>query len=630
MYLSYAEYQLKLAVEREEVISKLNELENRLFSALNNGISAVKTLAFYAQNQANVIAKFESIGKEILASNPLVDVIQYLDSGTIVAVYPLEGNEAVIGYNVLEDSTRNIEVLEAVRRKDVFFSGPIRLKQGGIGIVGRYPFFKNGELQGLSAIIIKVETIFENGLLSDHVDEKFLVKITKTNPNSGEIENYIPSRDVSEASGFAASRLIDIGNWTLTVQLKKSTAFSGVFLEIVLRIVFSIILGYATWNFARQPALLRKKLEEQSKEILAANERFELATKATSDVIWDWDIVNNKTYRSDLFFQLLGYDESDQIGNNDFFISIIHPQDIDQVNKNLEETLQSSGLFWEQEFRIKKADNSYAFINDKGYILRNVNGEAIRMIGATQDISKRKNAEIELLEANKSLANVNQELKIFAFLASHDMREPLRMISSFLTLLQKKYSTELDQKANQYINFAIDGSKRLTILINDLLEYSKVGFDPNNLEKIDTNELLKEVLSLKSDIIRESDAEIILEDLPSIWGIRTPIQILFQNLIGNALKYKNLEVKPIIRISGSVGKDFLEFSIEDNGIGIEAEYLEHIFGILNRLHSKEMYPGTGMGLATCRKIVTQHGGEIWAESELGVGSKFLFTLKIYE
>ncbi|WP_332910811.1 sensor histidine kinase [Algoriphagus boritolerans] len=374
---------------------------------------------------------------------------------------------------------------------------------------------------------------------------------------------------------------------------------------------------------------MRKKVEEQSKEILEANERFELATKATSDVIWDWDLTSNKVFRSAHFFKMFGYQMDERTKNHDFWKTIIHPEDAVKVSENLEKTLRSDAQFWEQEFRVKRADDTYAYIIDKGYIQRDDIGAPIRMIGATQDISKRKKAEIQVMEANQSLANANEELKVFAFLASHDLREPLRMISSFMSLLEKKYSKDLDAKANQYINFAIDGSKRLTTLINDLLEYSKVGFHPNSLEKINANELVKSVLELKSDLIRESNAKIIVDDLPAIMGIKTPIQILFQNLIGNSLKYRKTDTELIIKISGRVENDFLEFSVEDNGIGIEGEYLEFIFGILNRVHPKEKYPGTGMGLATCRKIVTQHGGKIWVESTLGAGSKFLFTLKNY-
>jgi len=630
MYLSYTEYQLRLSIEREEVIYKLNELENRLYSALNNGVSAVKTLGFFAQNQENVIRDFLPIGKKILDTNPLVDVIQYLDSGTIVAVYPLEGNEVVIGYDVMADPVNNKELMEGIRRKEVFFSGPLHLKQGGIGIVGRYPLFENEKLKGLAAIIIYVETIFEKGKLNDDSGGLYAIELSKKNVNTGEIENYIPHNDQSIASGFKASTPIDIGNWTLTVQLKESTALSKGIFAILLRLILSIALGYVAWIVARQPALLSNKVKEQSNEIIEANERFKLATKATSDVIWDWDLVSNKVYRSEHFFGLFGYNSEEKTRNSDFWKSIIHPSDGEKVDTNLKETLQSDAKFWEQEFRVRKADNSYAFIIDKGYIIRDSEGCAIRMIGATQDISKRKKAEIELVEANKSLAIANEELKVFAFLASHDMREPLRMISSFMSLLEKKYKSKLDEKAHQYISFAIDGAKRLTILINNLLDYSKVGFDTKSIETIDTNALIQDVIALKSDLIRESNAQIIIGELPDIIGIKTPIQILFQNLVGNAIKYRKSDIDPIIKISGALKNEYLEFSIEDNGIGIEAAYIEHIFGILNRLHPKEKYAGTGMGLATCRKIVTQHGGKIWAESVIDIGSKFLFTLKAHE
>lgn len=629
MYLSYTEYKLRLSLEREEVINKLNELENRFSSAINNGVSAAKTLGFYAQNKENIILDFEKIGKEILESNPLVDIIQYLDSGTIVAVYPLIGNEAVVGYDLLADPLTRDGVIEAIRRKEVYFSGPQLLKQGGIGIVGRYPIFENGSLKGLSAIVIFTKTIFEKEEPNINAEGNFLIRLRKINPDSGESETFFPQSNHEVAKGFLASSFLPQGDWTLSVQLKESSAFSkGVFASL-LRLILSLALGLVAWYLARQPALLQKKVDEQSKEIKQANERFNLATKATSDVVWDWDIITDKTQRSDLFFTLLGYEAMDLINTNDFFRSIIHPEDIGEVSTKLNQTLNGLDRFWEKEFRIRKADNTYTYINDKGYILRDENGKAVRMIGATQDISKRKKTEFELIEANQSLARANEELKAFAFLASHDMREPLRMVSSFMSLLEKKYKNDLDEKAHQYISFAIDGAKRLTTMINDLLEYSKVGFDVNAIEKIDTNALITEVISLKSDLIRESNAKLIVGDLPEIMGIKTPLQILFQNLIGNSLKYRKDDTELTITITGKVKNNLLKFCVEDTGIGIEPEYLEHIFGILNRLHPKEKYPGTGMGLATCRKIVTQLGGKIWAESTVHQGTKFLFTLKNY-
>lgn len=759
LFLSFVEYKLKLSEERERVNYKLNEFENLLSNALNDGISASKTLAFFAQNQEDVIQNFENIGKQILESNPGVDAIQYLDSGTIVAVYPLAGNEVVIGYNVLTDSTKNKEVQEAIRRDDIYFSGPISLRQGGNGIIGRYPLFEDGKLKGLSAVIIDFDKLLKKVSLSENNTGDFVFQLSKVNPNTQQLEEFGSESIVEGLTGQKASVFMSLGNWTLSAQLKKSLAFREMIWPLMSRILTSGLFGFLVWNFARQPSLLMIRLKQQTEEILLANERFELATKATSDAIWDWDLVTNEKYRSSQFSALFGYSEEElnenkqfrtdlihpddiervqsklqetlasdsrywgiefrgkkadnsyayvtekgfiirnaqgkairmigatqnitrqkmdelslvranerfelatratsdviwdwdlesrqvyrseqfstmfgygdkeMVRNSNFWSSIIHSDDLSNVEKELFETLAGTEQFWQKEFRVKKADGTYAFIIDKGYIMRDSEGKAYRMIGAIQDISLRKENELKLLEANQSLSNANEELKAFAALASHDMREPLRMISSFMSLLEKKYRTNLDEKAHHYIAFAMDGAKRLTLLINDLLEYSKVGFDQKSIEKINTNELIEEVLGLKAALIRENDTILILEDLPEIEGVKIPLKILFQNLIGNALKYKKPDTKPQIKITGRELKDFWEFSIEDNGIGIEADYLELIFGILKRLHPKEKYPGTGMGLATCRKIVSQHGGKIWAESQSGIGSKFSFTITKHE
>ncbi|WP_169725030.1 PAS domain-containing protein [Algoriphagus terrigena] len=630
LFLCLAGYQLKLSTERELVNDKLNEFENLLINALHDGISASKTLGFIAQNQRDVVQNFQSIGQQLLDSNPLVDAIQLLDEGTIVAVYPMQGNESVIGYDVLSDPKTKNEVEEAIRRREVYFSGPITLKQGGIAIVGRYPLFDGGRLTGLAAVIIKFEDLLQAAKLQESEKSPFAVQFSKLNPNSNVLEKFLSENPDEVYTGHRSSVLIDAGNWNLSVQLKKSTAVSGLIWKTLLSLVGSTLFAFLVWSFARQPVLLEKKVAEQSKEILDANERFELAVKATSGVIWDWDLLSNQTYRSEHFFEILGYDKDETTGNNDFWLSIIHPEERERAKKQLDDTLRGNDQYWNQEFRVKRKDNSYAYIIDQGYIIRDENGKAIRMIGSFQDISAQKTAELELLRVNERLSSANEELQVFAALASHDLREPLRMISSFLSLLEKKYGSTLDEKANQYISFAIDGAKRLTTLIHDLLEYSKVGFEQSAIEKINTGELVGEVLKLTSNLIRESDAAIIVVELPDIQGVPTPIRLLFQNLIGNALKYRHPELRPRIEISGRESEKFWEFSIEDNGIGIEADYLEPIFGVLKRLHPKEKYPGTGLGLATCRKIVTQHGGKIWAESTVGVGSKFLFTIKKHE
>ena len=219
----------------------------------------------------------------------------------------------------------------------------------------------------------------------------------------------------------------------------------------------------------------------------------------------------------------------------------------------------------------------------------------------------------------------NAELEQFAYITSHDLREPLRMITSFLQLLERRYSDQLDEDANEFIGFAVDGAKRLDAMINDILIYSKVSNKDRNLTTIDFNEVIKEVYVNLADSIEKTNAEITYDSLPSIITDKQLMTQLFQNLISNAIKYRSEET-PKIHISIKKEKTQYLFSIKDNGIGIDQKHLERIFTIFQRLHSNSEYEGTGIGLAIAQKIVHQSGGEIWAESKLGIGSTFYFTI----
>ena len=250
-----------------------------------------------------------------------------------------------------------------------------------------------------------------------------------------------------------------------------------------------------------------------------------------------------------------------------------------------------------------------------------------------KDITERKISNIRLNDLNenlqqqaKELAISNMELEQFAYVASHDLQEPLRMVTSFLTQLDKKYGGVIDEKGKQYIYFAVDGAKRMRQIILDLLEYSRAGRTVDSLENIDLNKLVEEIQILFSKQIEEKKAVIVVDQLPQLRAHRSPIRQIFQNLVGNALKYTKEGRAVKIHIAVKISNDHCQFSVSDNGIGIEQEYFEKIFVIFQRLHNKEEFSGTGMGLAITKKIIESQGGKIWVESEEGKGSTFYFTL----
>jgi PAS domain S-box-containing protein len=246
--------------------------------------------------------------------------------------------------------------------------------------------------------------------------------------------------------------------------------------------------------------------------------------------------------------------------------------------------------------------------------------------GFVRDITERKRAEEELVKTLENLKRSNAELEQFAYVASHDLQEPLRMVSNYMNLIERRYKDKLDKDAEEFIGFAVDGAKRMQTLINDLLSFSRVGsrgkpFEPTPLETI-----LSEALSNLQITIEDTKAEITHDPLPTIMGDKVQMVQLFQNLISNAIKFKNNENNPRVHISAKQKEKEWIISVKDNGIGIDPQYAERIFIIFQRLHNREDYPGTGIGLAVCRKIVERHGGKIWVESEKGKGATFYFTI----
>jgi PAS domain S-box-containing protein len=242
------------------------------------------------------------------------------------------------------------------------------------------------------------------------------------------------------------------------------------------------------------------------------------------------------------------------------------------------------------------------------------------------DITDRKEAEERLNDMLNKLIISNKELENFAYVASHDLQEPLRMVSSFMELLSQQYKDKLDEKAQEYIGFAVDGAKRMYDLLTGLLVYSRISKKGKSFTRVDTNHVLSNVLKNLALIIKETNSVIKFEELPIISADETQIVELFQNLIANAIKFS--PSFPRIFISSRTENDNYVFSIRDEGIGIEEQYFDRIFQIFQKLHPKEQFAGTGIGLSICKRIVERHGGRIWVESELGKGTRFFFTIPL--
>ena len=264
-----------------------------------------------------------------------------------------------------------------------------------------------------------------------------------------------------------------------------------------------------------------------------------------------------------------------------------------------------------------------------GSPILNKEGEFVAFVHVTKDITERKRMEEELKQTLAELERSNAELEEFAYVASHDLQEPLRMVASYLQLIERRYKNRLDKDADEFIAFAVDGATRMQKMINKVLLYSRIGKQSKPLRPIDCEDILDQVVANLAAAIQESGVIVTRDPLPTVMANDALLIELFQNLIGNAVKFRGKKSPGVHVKAEKKGSDWV-FSVRDNGIGVDPRHAERIFQIFQRLHGRNKYPGTGIGLAVCKKIVERFGGRIWVESETGKGSTFYFTIPIEE
>ena len=280
-----------------------------------------------------------------------------------------------------------------------------------------------------------------------------------------------------------------------------------------------------------------------------------------------------------------------------------------------------------EEVVITHSDGEQSILSVNSGPVMGDDGTIFAAVMTVSDITGRVRREGQLRTLTRDLTRSNEELQQFAYIASHDLQEPLRMVISYLGLLEKRYDDKLDESGRTFIFYAVDGAKRMQVLINDILAFSRVESRAAPFVDTDLNQALQEAISTLEASLREYGGSVTAERLPTVRADRAQMAQLLRNLIGNALKFHGPE-PPVVKVYAESSPSEWTVTVEDNGIGMAPEYHDKIFRMFERLNRQEDYPGTGIGLAICKKIVERHGGRIWAESEPGKGSKFRFTIPV--
>jgi len=459
--------------------------------------------------------------------------------------------------------------------------------------------------------------------------------------------------------GATATALISLPMVVFFLMRTPPSIFASYSLDFKLRFIFSFSVVFAfsyLFEYSREKnwgqlqeahASLEKRFDERTSALQAlqgairslqkeirerrrvegalreSEEKYRTILENIEDGYYESDLTGNLTFFNDSICRIWQYPREELLGLN-------NRQYMDRENARkafqaYHKVYQSGEPGRVGDYEIIRKDGTRRCIEASISLRKDSSGKPIGFRGIIRDVTERKEAEEVLRVKTEELARSNRDLEQFAYVASHDLQEPLRMVTSYVQLLARRYNGKLDSEADEFINFAMDGSIRMRKLINDLLTYSRVKTKGKALEPTDCESVLSQSLDNLKVAVEENGALVTHDSLPTVMADNPQLVELFQNLIGNAIKFRGSE-PPCIHVSaGRNGKGWV-FSVRDNGIGIASEYSKRIFIIFQRLHSREKYAGTGIGLAICQKIVERHGGRIWVESEVGKGATFYFTL----
>ncbi|HZW24461.1 MAG TPA: PhnD/SsuA/transferrin family substrate-binding protein [Gallionella sp.] len=400
--------------------------------------------------------------------------------------------------------------------------------------------------------------------------------------------------------------------------------YRGQALAGLLLVALVVLLSVRLMVSNRRLSVERKRAEEQAGQLAEAEELWRFALEGAGDGVWDWDVKSGKTKFSRRWKEMIGYREDEFEDSFEAWAAHLHPEDKPRVLSAVQDYFDGKTPEYVVEFRLRCKDGSWKWILGRGMVAsRDADGKPLRMIGTHADIDARKQAEM-------ALAQSNAELEQFAYSVSHDMRQPLRMVSGHLQLLEKGLGDALDADQRETLHFALDGAKRMDSMIVSLLEYSRVGRKTEAKAWQPSRAALDEALGFLEPLIRDAAAEVsIAGEWPQVYASRDELARLFQNLIGNGIKFCEAGKPPRVEIESAVDGGTWRVTVRDHGIGIDPQQIDRLFQFFSRLQSRARYDGTGMGLALCRRIVEHHGGRISAESEgEGQGSVFVFELPL--
>ena len=620
----YLRYEVIKENEQREMSNTINIVKQNFEEVLKNSYISALTLAMTI-NDDGIPKDFDKIASKLIDKNKSIDGVQLVPDGVIKYVYPYEENKSVIGLDILKNSSPTIkyEAEKSIQSKIMFFAGPFNLTQGGVGVIGRLPIFKNNKFWGFSAVVIKLETLFNQTGINAIDVSKYYFQFSKKNPITKKEEFYLPGKIDLEDKYYHEASIPD-GDWKLYIVLKDdSDIITQIFIFLFFGTLLALTSGLWIYSIVKKPAQMQSLIDSQTKKILKREKEFRTIFDQAPVGIAKLDTETGKFITvNEEFCRIVGYSKAELLATN--FQAITHPDDIDSNIGDKE--LLRKGVINDFHFEKRYITKSGAtvWINLYISILWKKEGLVKNHIAIIENITNKKKAEEELDESFKLVSDQNKRLLNFSYIVSHNLRSHTSNIELISELLE---TSKTKEEQDEMIHLLKRVSKSLDETMRNLNEVVNIRSNINlKIESLNLHDHIENTIELFEKEIKNTNAEIknlVAVDVTIDYNVSYLESILY-NFISNAIRYRHPDRKPVITLSFDLQMKALR--IADNGIGIDMNRnKEDLFGMYKTFNNNP--DAKGIGLFLSKNQVDALGGTIETESELDKGTTFTIYFK---
>lgn len=621
-FLVKMRYEIVKENERREMNNVLGVVRQNFEQVLKSSYTSALTLAMTLNDEGNP-ENFEKIAKQLVDNNAAIDAVQLVPDGIIKYVYPFEENKEVINYNILNSPQNRLEARKSIKSKLMFFAGPLKLKQGGIGVVGRLPVFKNNRFWGFSAVIIRLETLIRESGINTIDDTKYYFQFSKINPTTYKEEFFLPKTENFKHKPLLKVSIPD-GEWNLyLISRNENNVINQLYSSASLSLLLSIIVGLWVTSLVRKPAELQKLIELQTQKIIKREAEFGAIFDqapvgiAKIDTITGNFITINKEYAS-----IVGYSREELLTTN--FQSITYPEDLKEDLENMEN--MQNGLIDEfsKEKRYIHKSGKIVWVNLIVAVLWKEANRVLNHIAIVEDITDKKRAEEELKQSFELVSEQNKRLLNFSYIVSHNLRSHTSNIELISSLME---SVKTPEEQKEMVDLLKRVSKSLDDTMRNLNEVVNIRTNINlTIEQLNLNQFIENTLLVLEKQIHDKQATVqnLVPSEIDITYNAAYLESILYNFISNAIRYSHPERKPLVVLRFDQEKKAL--IIADNGIGIDLKRNgENLFGMYKTFNNNP--DAKGIGLFISKNQIDAMGGRIEIESELNVGTTFTIYFK---